>query len=60
MIVLTAAEDVEDLEAMERQRPLTFDTDRDIVRDYAYNFLNFMLNWVGTIVHQIILQIFLT
>ena len=40
-----------------RQLPVGLDT--GILRDYAYNFLNFMLNYVGILVHAVILQLFI-
>ena len=32
----------------------------DIIRDYAYNFLNFMLNYVGILAHTLVTQLFFT
>ena len=40
-----------------RQLPVGLDS--GILRDYAYNFLNFMLNYVGILVHAVILQLFI-
>ena len=40
-----------------RQLPVGLDT--GMLRDYAYNFLNFMLNYVGILVHAVILQLFI-
>ena len=40
-----------------RQLPVGLDS--WILRDYAYNFLNFMLNYVGILVHAVILQLFI-
>ena len=60
MTLISTAEEPEELEVMEKQSSFLFNIDREILRDYSFNFLNFILNWVGTIVHQIILQIFLS
>ena len=38
----------------------SFGLDSSTVRDYLYNFVNLLLNFVGVLVHQVILQIFLT
>ena len=40
-----------------RQLPVGLDS--GMLRDYAYNFLNFMLNYVGILVHAVILQLFI-
>ena len=48
-------EDVGDLAI--RQLPVGLDS--GMLRDYAYNFLNFMLNYVGILVHAVILQLFI-
>ena len=40
--------------------PESFGLDSSTVRDYLYNFVNLLLNFVGVLVHQVILQIFLT
>ena len=40
-------------------RQLAVGLDSGMLRDYAYNFLNFMLNYVGILVHAVILQLFI-
>ena len=51
-------EDKEDVVDMAiRQLPVGLDS--GMLRDYAYNFLNFMLNYVGILVHAVILQLFI-
>ena len=51
-------EDTEDVVNMAiRQLPVGLDS--GMLRDYAYNFLNFMLNYVGILVHAVILQLFI-
>ena len=42
-----------------RQLPVDQDSG-DIIRDYAYNFLNFMLNYVGILVHTLVTKLFFT
>ena len=51
-------EDKEDtVDTAIRQLPVGLDS--GMLRDYAYNFLNFMLNYVGILVHAVILQLFI-
>ena len=51
-------EDKEDVVDMViRQLPVGLDS--GMLRDYAYNFLNFMLNYVGILVHAVIMQLFI-
>ena len=40
-------------------RQLAVGLDSGMLRDYAYNFLNFMLNYVGILVHAVIMQLFI-
>ena len=42
-----------------RQLPVEINSG-DILRDYAYNFLNFMLNYVGILAHTLVTQVFFT
>ena len=42
-----------------RQLPVEINSG-DIMRDYAYNFLNFMLNYVGILAHTLVTQLFFT
>ena len=42
-----------------RQLPVEINSG-DIIRDYAYNFLNFMLNYVGILAHTLVTQLFFT
>ena len=48
---------VDSVDTAIRQLPVGLDS--GILRDYAYNFLNFMLNYVGILVHAVILQLFI-
>ena len=48
---------VDSVDTAIRQLPVSLDS--GILRDYAYNFLNFMLNYVGILVHAVILQLFI-
>ena len=42
-----------------RQLPVEVNSG-DVIRDYAYNFLNFMLNYVGILAHTLVTQLFFT
>ena len=42
-----------------RQLPVEINSG-DVIRDYAYNFLNFMLNYVGILAHTLVTQLFFT
>ena len=61
MELFQALEDKEDMvdsvDTAIRQLPVGLDS--GMLRDYAYNFLNFMLNYVGILVHAVILQLFI-
>ena len=58
MVDMEDKEDVVDtLDTAIRQLPVGLDS--GMLRDYAYNFLNFMLNYVGILVHAVILQLFI-
>ena len=54
---LDTVDTVDSVDTAIRQLPVGLDT--GILRDYAYNFLNFMLNYVGILVHAVILQLFI-
>ena len=42
-----------------RQLPVEINSG-DIMRDYAYNLLNFLLNYVGILAHTLVTQLFFT
>ena len=42
-----------------RQLPVEINSG-DIMRDYAYNLLNFLLNYVGILAHVLVTQLFFT
>ena len=55
--MVDSVDTVDTVDTAIRQLPVGLDS--GILRDYAYNFLNFMLNYVGILVHAVILQLFI-
>ena len=58
--VISQEESQEDSSSLETKQ-LNFGVfflNQEILRDFSFNALNFVLNWVGVLVHQVFLQVF--